>query len=151
MPQVAQVADFLAQEDDWASTKGSIQMQHNSFHRVVATFIVAVSVGFSACGGSASTDSSGATANAAGKGAPSGTYESKLPDGTAIQLRFSDGGAVVISMTEDGKTDAHDGKWILNGEVILIEGGEGMVMQLGWRGDVLVTDFGGATLTFNKK
>jgi len=25
-----------------------------------------------------------------------------------------------------------------------------MVMQLSWRGNALVTDFGGATLTFNK-
>ena len=53
-------------------------------------------------------------------------------------------------MTEDGKTNSHDGKWILNGEVILAEGGEGLTMQLSWRGDALVTDFGGATLTFKK-
>jgi hypothetical protein len=53
-------------------------------------------------------------------------------------------------MTEDGKTTSHDGKWIVNGEVILVEGGEGMMMQLSWRGAALVTDFGGATLTFNK-
>jgi hypothetical protein len=54
------------------------------------------------------------------------------------------------AMTEDGKTNSHDGKWILNGEVILVEGGEGMMMQLSWRGNALVTEFGGATLTFNK-
>jgi hypothetical protein len=53
-------------------------------------------------------------------------------------------------MTEGSQTTSHDGKWILNGEVILVEGGEGMVMQLSWRGDALVTDFGGATLTFTK-
>ena len=53
-------------------------------------------------------------------------------------------------MTEEGKTDSHDGTWVLNGEVILVEGGEGMTMQLSWRGDALVSEFGGATLTFKK-
>ena len=73
-----------------------------------------------------------------------------MPDGTVLRLSFHDGGAVEIAMTEDGQTNSHDGKWILNGEVILVEGGEGMVMQLSWRGKALVTDLGGATLTFNK-
>ena len=73
-----------------------------------------------------------------------------MPDGTAIRLTFRDGGAVTIAMTEDGKTDSHNGKWILNGEVVLVEGGEGLTMQLSWRGEALVTDFGGATLTFKK-
>lgn len=54
------------------------------------------------------------------------------------------------AITERWTTDSHDGKWVLNGEVILVEGGEGMVMQLSWRGHALVTDFGGATLTFDK-
>ena len=85
-----------------------------------------------------------------GQRCASGAYESQLPDGTVIRLSFHDGGAVEIAMTEEGRTDSHDGKWILNGEVILVEGGEGMVMQLSWRGNALVTDFGGATLTFNK-
>ncbi len=53
-------------------------------------------------------------------------------------------------MTEDGDTNTHQGKWIVNGEIILVEGGEGMTMQLSWRGDALVTDFGGARLTFTK-
>ena len=39
---------------------------------------------------------------------------------------------------------------LLNGDVILVEGGEGMTMQLSWRGAALVTEFGGVTLTFNK-
>jgi hypothetical protein len=59
-------------------------------------------------------------------------------------------GAVEIAMTEAGQTNSYQGKWILNGDLILVEGGEGMMMQLSWRGDSLVTDFGGFTLTFNK-
>jgi hypothetical protein len=125
-------------------------MQIQRFARIVATLFVAVSVGVMGCGGGASAESSASTGVAAGAGAPSGAYESRLPDGTSIRLTFRDGGAVRIAMTEDGKTDAHDGKWILNGEVILVEGGEGLTMQLSWRGDALVTDFGGATLTFKK-
>jgi hypothetical protein len=34
--------------------------------------------------------------------------------------------------------------------VFLVEGGEGLVLQLSWRGDALVTDFGGLTTTFTK-
>ena len=94
-------------------------MQCKRLHRIVATLIVAVSVGLIGCGGGASAEQSDSTRVAAGSGAPSGAY-------------------------------GHDGKWILNGEVILVEGGEGMMMQLSWRGNALVTDFGGATLTFNK-
>jgi hypothetical protein len=119
-------------------------------HLVVATLIVAVSVGSIGCGGGAAADQSASTRVAAGTGAPSGAYESRLPDGTAIRLSFREGGAVGIAMTEDGKTNSHDGKWIVNGDVILVEGGEGLTMQLSWRDDVLVTDFGGVTLTFKK-
>ena len=125
-------------------------MQRRRFHQVAATLVVAVSVGLIGCGGGASAEQSGSTRVAAGSGAPSGAYESRLPDGTVIRLSFRDGGAVGIAMTEDGKTNTHDGKWILNGEVILVEGGEGLTMQLSWRGEALVTDFGGATLTFTK-
>lgn len=121
-----------------------------SFYRVVATLIVAVSVGLIGCGEGATAEQSASTRLAAGSGAPSGAYESSLPDGTTIRLSFRNGGAVEIAMTEDGKTNSHDGKWILNGEVILVEGGEGMTLQLSWRGNDLVTDFGGATLTFKK-
>ena len=73
-----------------------------------------------------------------------------MPDGTVMRLSFHDGGAVEIAMTEEGETNSHNGKWIRNGEVILVEGGEGMTIQLSWRGNTLVTDFGGATLTFTK-
>ena len=125
-------------------------MQIERFHRIVATLIVAVSVGLIGCGGGAAAEQSASTRVAAGSGAPSGAYESRLPDGSVIRLSFRDGGAVGIAMTEDGKTNSHNGKWILNGEVILVEGGEGMTMQLSWRGNALVTDFGGVTLTFNK-
>ena len=125
-------------------------MQPKKFHRIVTILIVTVSVGLIGCGGGASADQSTSTRGAAGSGAPSGAYESRLPDGTVIRLSFRDGGAVGIAMTEDGKTNSHDGKWILNGEVILVEGGEGLMMQLSWKGDALVTDFGGATLTFKK-
>ncbi|MCM2311272.1 MAG: hypothetical protein NDI84_07705 [Steroidobacteraceae bacterium] len=125
-------------------------MQRRRFHRIVATVVVAVSIGLIGCGGGASADQSASTRADSGSGAPSGAYESKLPDGTVIRLSFHDGGAVEIAMTENGSTDSHDGKWILNGEAILVEGGEGMVMQLSWRGKALVTDFGGATLTFNR-
>ena len=125
-------------------------MKRRTLHQIVATLIFAVSVGLIGCGGGASGEQSASTRGDAGSGAPSGAYESQLPDGTVIRLTFHDGGAVEIAMTEEGRTDSHDGKWILNGEVILVEGGEGMVMQLSWRGNALVTDFGGATLTFNK-
>ena len=125
-------------------------MKIKRFHRIVATLIVAVSVGLVGCSGGAEAEQSASTRVAAGSGAPSGAYESRLPDGSVIRLSFRDGGAVAIAMTEDGKTNSHDGKWILNGEVILVEGGEGMTLQLSWRGDALVTDFGGVTLTFNK-
>ncbi len=107
-------------------------------------------VGSTGCGGGASADQQASTRVAAGADAPSGAYETRLPDGTAIRLTFRDGGAVAIAMTEDGDTNTHQGKWIVNGEIILVEGGEGMTMQLSWRGDALVTDFGGATLTFKK-
>ena len=125
-------------------------MHIKRFHRIVATLIVMVSVALIGYGGGAAAEQSASTPVAAGSGAPSGAYESSLPDGTTIRLSFRAGGAVGIAMTEDGKTNAHDGKWILNGEVILVEGGEGMTMQLSWRGADLVTDFGGATMTFKK-
>ena len=120
------------------------------FYRIVATLIVAVSVGLIGCGGGTAAEQSASTRVAAGSGAPSGAYESSLPDGTVIRLSFRDGGAVGIAMTEEGKTASYDGKWILNGEVILVEGGEGLMLQLSWRGNDLVTDFGGVTLTFKK-
>jgi hypothetical protein len=82
-----------------------------------------------ACGGGASADQAALTRVAAAARAPAGAYESRLPDGTVIRLSFRDGGAVRIAMTEDGKTNSHDRKWILNGEVILVEGGEGMTLQ----------------------
>ena len=125
-------------------------MQRKRIPGIVATLLVSVSFGLIGCGGGATGEQSASTRGDAGTGAPSGAYESQLPDGTVMRLSFHDGGAVEITMTEDGKTDSHDGKWILNGEVILVEGGEGMVMQLSWRDNALVTDFGGATLTFNK-
>ena len=131
-------------------TPGELDMQRNTLHGIVATAIVAAGVGLIGCGGEASGEQSVSTRAEARSGAPSGAYQSQLPDGTVIRLRFRDGGACEIAMTEEGKTNSFDGKWILNGEVILVEGGEGMMMQLSWRGDALVTDFGGATLTFNK-
>lgn len=118
-------------------------MQRKSFQGILAALIVAVSFVLSGCGGGASAD--GATG-----GAPSGAYESQMPGGTAMRLSFGDGGAVEIAMTEDGQTNAFDGQWVQNGETILVEGGEGMTMQMSWQGDALVTDFGGAVLTFNK-
>lgn len=118
-------------------------MLRNSLQRILATLIVAVSVGLGGCGGGASADGSAIAA-------PSGDYESRMPDGTTMRLSFGDGGAVEIAMTEDGQTNSHDGQWVLNGEVILVEGGEGMTMQLSWQDDALVTDFGGVTLTFNE-
>lgn len=123
-------------------------MQSKTVLRIAATLIVAVSVGLIGCGDGASADQAASTRAAAG--APSGAYQTGLPDGSTIRLSFQGGGAVGIAMTEDGKTNSFDGKWILNGEVILVQGGEGMTMQLSWRGDDLVTDFGGATLTFKK-
>ena len=130
---------------------GERRMQSKWLSRIVAALIVAVSVGLIGCGGGgASAEQSALTRGDAGSGAPSGAYESKMPDGTVMRLNFREGGAVEIAMTEDGSSNSYDGKWVLNGEVILVEGGEGMMMQLSWRGNALVTDFGGATLTFNK-
>ncbi len=127
-------------------------MQRKTLHRIVATLIVAVSLGMLGCGGGASGEQSASTRGDAGSGAPSGAYESQMPDGTVMRLSFHGGGEVEveIAMTEEGKTNSHNGKWIRNGEVILVEGGEGMTIQLSWRGNALVTDFGGATLTFTK-
>jgi hypothetical protein len=126
-------------------------MQRTRFHSIVAALIVAVSVGLIGCeSGAAPEPSAVAGGGAVAKGAPSGTYETRLADGTAIRLDFRGGGAVVIAMTEEGETTSQDGKWVQNGEVFLVEGGEGMTLQLSWRGDALVTYFGGATLTFTK-
>jgi hypothetical protein len=36
-----------------------------------------------------------------------------------------------------------------NGEVFLVEG-EGLTLQVAWRDEELITDFGGITLTFTK-
>ena len=118
--------------------------------RFMAALIVVVSTGSIACGGGASATQSASTSGVAAAKSPTGAYESRMPDGTVMRLTFRDGGRVTIAMTEDGKTNSHDGKWVLNGEVILVEGGEGMTLQLSWRGDALVTDFGGATMTFKK-
>jgi hypothetical protein len=126
-------------------------MQCTGFQMSVATLIVAVSVGLSACQDTAApAPSAAAGAGTVAKGAPSGTYETRLADGTAIRLNFRGGGAVDISMTEEGETNSQDGKWVQNGEVFLVEGGEGLTLQLSWRGDALVTDFGGLTTTFTK-
>lgn len=127
-------------------------MQSKQFRVVVASLMIAAGVVSGACGGGASAEKAAAPGAVADADArpPSGAYESTLPDGTVIRLSFRSGGSVNISMTEDGKTDAHDGKWVVNGEVILVQGGEGMTLQLSWKGDALVTDFGGATLTFKK-
>jgi len=125
-------------------------MQRKTLLGILSTLIVAISLGVIGCGGRASDEQSGSTRGDAGSGAPSGAYESQMPDGTVMRLSFHDGGAVEIAMTEEGETNSHNGKWIRNGEVILVEGGEGMTIQLSWRGKALVTDFGGATLTFNK-
>ena len=126
------------------------RMQLIGGYRIVAALIVVVSVGLSGSIGGASAEQSTPTRVAAAAAAPSGAYQSRLPDGTVIRLTFRAGGAVAIAMTEDGKTTSHNGKWIVNGEVILVEGGEGMTMQLSWKGAALVTDFAGVTLTFTK-
>jgi ABC-type glycerol-3-phosphate transport system substrate-binding protein len=123
-------------------------MQRKKLSAIVAALIVAVSV-VAGCGGGATAGES-ASAAAAAAGAPSGAYQSGLPDGTTIRLTFRDAGEAVIAMTEAGQTTSQNGKWILNGEVILLEGTEGLTLQLSWRGDALVTDFGGLTLTFTK-
>jgi len=125
-------------------------MQRRRFQLLVAALIVAASAVSIACGSGASANPSASPGAAVDARPPSGAYESRLPDGSAIRLTFRDGGKVAIAMTEDGQTNSHDGKWVVNGEVILLEGGEGMTMQLSWRGEALVTDFGGATMTFKK-
>ena len=130
-------------------------MQRKSFHRFAMMLVVALSVGGTGCGGGTSAEQAlaeqpASNGQATATRAPSGAYESRMPDGTVIRLTFRDAGAATIAMTEDGKTNSHDGKWVVNGEVILVEGDEGLNLQLSWRGDALVTDFGGITLTFNK-
>jgi hypothetical protein len=47
--------------------------------------------------------------------------------------------------------EGHDAKWVINGESILVEGADGMAMQMTWTGDALVTDFGDMTMTFTKQ
>ena len=74
-----------------------------------------------------------------------------MPDGTILRLEFKSGGAVTLSDVEAGSTHSHDGKWVINGDSIMVEGGEGMGMQLYWMDDALVTDFVGTKLTFTKK
>ena len=81
---------------------------------------------------------------------PSGVYESKMPDGTVIRIDFAGGGAARMSMIEGGVEEGHHAKWIINGESILVEGADGMTLQLTWKGDALVSDFGGMTITFTK-
>lgn len=100
-------------------------------------------------GGSQSANSSGGGSSKSG--APSGAYESPMPDGTTFRLDFKPAGAVTMATIEAGATNSYEGKWVLNGESILVEGAEGMGMQLNWKGDALVTDFAGTTLTFIKK
>lgn len=125
-------------------------MQRNTFHRIVALLIVAVSVGLAGCGGGSAPDPSASTGGAAGKGPPSGTYETRLPDGSVTRIDFRSGGRAGISMTEGTETNSFEGKWVQNGEVFLVEGDEGFTFQFSWRGEELITDFGGITLTFTK-
>jgi hypothetical protein len=124
-------------------------MQRNSSHSIAALLIVTLGVGMGGCGGSSAPEASAAN-DATRKGAPSGIYESSLPGGTVLRLDFHGGGKVDFAMTEDGTTNTFAGKWVQNGEVILAEGGEGMTLELHWRGKDLVTDSLGMTLTFAK-
>jgi hypothetical protein len=82
---------------------------------------------------------------------PSGVYESKMPDGTVLRIDFAAGGAGRMSMIEGGVKEGQDAKWVINGESILVEGADGMAMQMTWTGDALVTDFGDMTMTFTKQ
>ena len=82
------------------------------------------------------------------EGAPSGMYESRLPDGSVLRLDFHGGGKVDFAMTEDGATNSFAGKWVQNGDVILAEGGEGMTLELRWQGKELITNSLGMQLTF---
>ena len=125
-------------------------MQGNKFQQVVALGIVTLSVALGGCDGGSASQPSASAGGAAATVAPSGTYESKMPDGTVIRLDFRGGGAVGISMTEDGQTNTFDGQWVENGEVILVDGDEGFSLELSRRGDALVTDNFGLTMTFTK-
>jgi hypothetical protein len=125
-------------------------MQGNKFYRIAAMLIVGLSVGLSGCKPTATPESAAATGGAASKRVPTGVYQSPMPDGSVIRLTFGEGNAVEIAMTEAGETNSFDGEWVLNGEVIILRGGEGMAMQLAWRGDELITDFGGIILTFTE-
>jgi hypothetical protein len=121
-------------------------MHRNTFHRIVALLIVTLGVGVG-CGGGSAPEASAAGSEAR-KGAPSGTYESSLPDGSVMRLVFHGGGKVDFAMTEDGATNTFAGKWVQNGDVILAEGGEGMTLELRWQGQDLVTNSLGWQLTF---
>lgn len=125
-------------------------MQRSSFHPVVALLIVALGFGVGGCGGSSAPEASAATADAAGKGAPSGMYQSPMPDGSVMRLNFRGGGKVDFAMTEDGATTSYEGRWVQNGDVILAEGAEGMTLELRWQGKELVTNSLGMQLTFTR-
>lgn len=66
-------------------------MRIKTVHLVVVTLIVTVSVGSVVYGAEVPAGQSVAT-RAADARAPSGAYESRLPDGTVIRLTFRDGG-----------------------------------------------------------
>ncbi len=124
-------------------------MQRKPFHRIVAVLIVTLGVGLGGCGGASAPEAS-AAGGAAQKGAPSGMYESRLPDGSVLRLDFHGGGKVDFAMTEDGATNSFAGKWVQNGDVILAEGGEGMTLELRWQGKELITNSLGMQLTFTR-
>ncbi len=124
-------------------------MQRNTFNRIVAVLIVTLGVGVGGCGGATAPEAS-AAGGSAQKGAPSGAYESRLPDGTVLRLNFRGGGKVDIAMTEDGATNSFEGKWVQNGDVILADGDEGFSLELRWQGKELVTNTLGMQLTFTK-
>jgi hypothetical protein len=129
---------------------GEFRMRSRLFQPFVALLIVTLGIGVSSCGGASAPEASAATGGAAQEGAPSGIFESPLPDGSVMRLNFRGGGKVDFAMTEGGATNSYEGKWVQNGEVILAEGAEGLTLELRWRGKDLITDSIGMTLTFTR-
>lgn len=84
--------------------------------------------------------------------APSGVYESRMPDNTVFRLNFLAGGKAKMTMTENGVEETKDMNWVINGESIMVQSPDaGMPIQLYWKGDALTSNLWGTVLTFTKK
>ena len=125
-----------------------------SMMRAATVFLCLVVVPAMLCGcpgGGGSGGGASSTSNGTAK-APSGVYESALPDNTIFRIEFLSGGNARMTMIEDGEEDVQDMKWNVNGESIIVQSPEAnMPIAFNWKGSQLTCDMGGLTLTFTKK